>query len=167
MFELNKTDRIRELIAITKSDSKVSGPKLAMAHMELGKYLAQSFSEMNPEETTVVAILRGGIFLAEGIYFELGCKFQLYNPKGEDFVRPDTKHVIIVDSVINTGYTIKKILEPDMKIACCVINEQAVKLFEKQLYTVRVSKNTFVGEKVCKQEGGVGPDTTMRLFHQI
>ncbi len=167
MFEIDKTGRINELISVTKSDSGISGPELAKAHMELGKYLAQYFLSLNPEETTVVAMLRGGIFFAEGIYLQLGCKFQLYDPKREDFVRPGTKNVIIVDSVINTGRTIKRIFEPDMKIACCVINEQAVKLFEEQLYTIRVSKNSFVGEKVCTQNGGVGPDTTMRLFNQI
>lgn len=167
MFEVNKTDKISELISITKSDSGVSGPELAKAHMELGKYLAQGFPKMNPEDTTVVAVLRGGIFFAEGIYFHLGCKFQLYDPKKDYFVRPKTKNVIIVDSVINTGHTIKKILEPDMLIACCVVNEQAVELFGNQLYTIRESKNSFVGENVSKQNGGVGPDTTMRLFNQI
>lgn len=167
MFVVDKTERINEMISITKSDSGISGPKLAMAHMELGKYLAQCFPEMNPEDTTVVAMLRGGIFFAEGIYFQLGCKFQLYDPKRERFVRPDTKNVIIVDSVINTGHTIKKILQPDMLIASCVVNEQAAKLFDNQLYTIRVSKNSFVGANVDKQNGGVGPDTTMRLFNQI
>lgn len=167
MFEVNKTDRINDLISITKSDSGISGPELAMAHMELGKYLAECFPEMAPEDTTVVAMLRGGIFFAVGIYFHLGCKFQMYDPKKDEFVRPETKNVIIVDSVINTGHTIKKILQPDMLIASCVVNEQAVELFGNQLYTVRVSKNSFVGANVNKQNGGVGPDTTMRLFNQI
>ena len=167
MFEVNKTDRINDLISITKSDSGISGPELAMAHMELGKYLAQCFPEMAPEDTTVVTMLRGGIFFAEGIYFHLGCKFQMYDPKKDEFVRPETKNVIIVASVINTGHTIKKILQPDMLIASCVVNEQAVELFGNQLYTVRVSKNSFVGANVNKQNGGVGPDTTMRLFNQI
>ncbi len=167
MFEVNKTDRINELISITKSDSGISGPELAMAHIELGKYLARCFPEMNLEDTTVVAMLRGGIFFAEGIYFHLGCKFQLYDPKKERFVRPGTKNIIIVDSVINTGYTIKKILQPDMLIASCVVNEQAVEFFGDQLYTIRISKNSFVGANVNKQNGGVGPDTTMRLFKQI
>lgn len=167
MFEVNKTDRINDLISITKSDSGISGPELAMAHMELGKYLAECFPEMAPEDTTVVAMLRGGIFFAEGIYFHLGCKFQMYDPKKDEFVRSETKNVIIVDSVINTGHTIKKILQPDMLIASCVVNEQAVELFGNQLYTVRVSKNSFVGANVNKQNGGVGPDTTMRLFNQI
>ena len=167
MFEVNKTDRINELISITKSDSGISGPKLAMAHMELGKYLAQYFPEMNPEDTTVVAMLRGGIFFAEGIYFYLGCKFQLYDPKKDCFERPSTKNVILVDSVINTGHTIKKILQPDMLIASCVVNEQAVELFSEQLYTIRTSKNSFIGANINKQSGEVGPDTTMRLFNQI
>lgn len=167
MFELDKTDRINELILMTKSDSGVSGPALAMAHMELGKHLAQSLPQMKPEDTTVVAMLRGGIFFAEGIYFHLGCKFQLYDPKNGEFIRPQTKNVIIVDSVINTGRTIKKILAPDMLIACCVINEQVVDLFGNQLYVVRVSKNAFVGGNVFEQKDGVGPDTTMRLFNQI
>lgn len=167
MFEVNKTDRINDLISITKSDSGISGPELAMAHMELGKYLAECFPEMAPEDTTVVAMLRGGIFFAVGIYFHLGCKFQMYDPKKDEFVRPETKNVIIVDSVINTGHTIKKILQPDMLIASCVVNEQAVELFGNQLYTVRVSKNSFVGANINKQNGGVGPDTTMRLFNQI
>lgn len=54
-----------------------------------------------------------------------------------------------------------------MKIACCVINENAVHLFDEQLYAVRVSKNSFIGTDIGKQCGNVGPDTTMRLFNQI
>ena len=57
MFEINKTERINELISITKSDSGISGAVLAKAHMELGKYLAQCFPEMKPKDTTVVAML--------------------------------------------------------------------------------------------------------------
>ena len=97
----------------------------------------------------------------------MGCRFQTYDPKHEQFVRPETKNVILVDSVINTGKTLLEILDPDMKVACCVINEQAVPMFDDILYTVRVSKNSFVGKNVKKQEGKVGPDTTMRLFNQL
>lgn len=167
MFEVNKTGRINELISITKSNSGISGPELANAHIELGRILADNLPQMDPAETTVVAILRGGIFFAEGIYFQLGCRFQLYDPKKEKFVRPETKNVIIVDSVINTGNTIRAILEKDMLAACCVINEKAAGFFENQLFTIRVSKNSFVGGNVCRQNGNIGPDTTMRLFNQI
>ena len=167
MLELEKTERVKELIAITKSDSGISGPELAKTHMELGGLLAKELKGFKPEETTIVAMLRGGIFFAEGIYFQLGCKFQTYDPKHELFVKPNTKNVILVDSVVNTGKTIIDILEPDMYVACCVINEDAVPKFEKQLFTVRVSKNSFVGSNVKKQNGKVGPDTTMRLFNEL
>lgn len=167
MFELNKTEEINNLIAITKSDSGISGPELANAHIQLGMAMGSQITGLAPEDTTVVALLRGGIFFAEGIYFAMGCKFQTYDPKHEQFVRPDTKNVILVDSVINTGKTIMEILDSDMKVACCVINEKAVPMFDDFLYTVRISKNSFVGENVKRQEGKVGPDTTMRLFNQL
>ena len=118
MYELEKTEEISELIALTKSDSGISGPQLAKAHLRLGTLLAEKMP-YNPSETTVVAVMRGGIFFAEGIYFQLGCKFQVYDPKKEEFVRPETKNVILVDSVINTGKTISDILTPDMVIVFC------------------------------------------------
>ena len=87
MFELNKTDEVRALIAITKSDSGISGPGLARAHMRLGMLLAEKIP-VDPSDTTVVAILRGGMFFASGIYFKLGCQFSTYDPKHETFFRP-------------------------------------------------------------------------------
>ena len=167
MYELEKNEAINELIAITKSDSGISGPDLAKAHMELGRYLAKAMPSLEPEETTIVAMLRGGIFFAEGMYFDMGCKFQTFDAKYETFVRPKTKNIIIVDSVINTGRTILDFLTPDMLVACCVINEKAVSLFGDRLYTVRVSKNSFVGTDVKRQFGNKGPDTTMRLFNLL
>ena len=167
MLTVEQNDRVKELIAITKSDSGISGPELAKAHMELGYILAGYMQDMRPEETTIVALMRGALFFAEGMYFRLGCKFEVYDPKTQVFVKPNTKNVIIVDSVINSGKTIQGIVEPGMKVACCVINEKAVPLFDENLYTIRVSSNSFVGSNVKKQEGKVGPDTTMRLFNQI
>lgn len=166
MFELEKTEEVKRLVAITKSDSGISGPRLAQAHVRLGELLAEHMT-FAPEETTVVAMLRGGIFFAEGIYFKLGCKFEVFDPKYETFVRPGTKNIILVDSVINTGKTLRGIMTPDMYLASCVTNENAVVEFGRNLFTVRVSKNSFVGSSVKKQEGGKGPDTTMRLFNQL
>ncbi len=166
MTEIILTDEIRHLISITKSNSGISGPELAKAHMQLGEKLAEQIN-LPPEDTTAVAIMRGGIFFAEGIYFKLGCHFQTYDPKHDIFVRPATKHVLLVDSVINTGKTILDILQPDMHVACCVINEHVLPLFADQLYTVRVSQNSFVGSNIKQQHGNVGPDTTMRLFNLL
>lgn len=167
MFEINKTEEIQRLIDITKSASGISGPELVKAHIALGEALGRQMEGFKPEETTLVAMLRGGIFFAEGMYFAMGCRLQTFDPKHEEFVRPETKNVILVDSVINTGKTIINILDKDMFVACCVINEQAVPKFADQLYTIRVSKNSFVGSNIRKQEGKIGPDTTMRLFNQL
>ena len=166
MFELEKTDYVEHLIEITKSHSGISGPELAKAHMQLGKLMAAHIP-YPPEETTIVAILRGGIFFAEGIYLELGCKFELYNPKYQKFIRPQTKYVVLVDSVINTGNTLKSIMGKDMAVSCCVINENAVPYFKDRLFTVRISNNSYIGKNIKEQVGNVGPDTTMRLFNQI
>ncbi len=166
MHEMKRNSEKDEgLIALTKSDSGVYGADLAEIHMMLGKRLANEFKHLNPDDTTIMAVLRGGIFLATGMYLELKCRFDLFNPKTDEFVRPKTKYVILVDSVINTGKTIKKLLTPDMFVACNVINERAVPLFGEQLYAVRISTNSYVGSDVAKQQGGVGPDTTMRLFN--
>lgn len=165
MFELNRTEDIDRLISITKSDSGVSGPELARAHIALGEALGKQMTDFDPKDTTIVAMLRGGIFFAEGIYFALGCKLQTYDPKHEEFVKPETKNIILVDSVINTGKTLIEILDSDMYVACCVINEKAVPMFEDRLYTVRISSNSFVGSDVQEQMGNRGPDTTMRLFN--
>lgn len=167
MFEIKKNEKIEKLIAITKSDSGISGPLLAKAHVELGRALGEQIKDRFSGDTTVVAILRGGIFMAMGLYYALGCRFDVYDPKKDKFIRPKTKNVILVDSVINTGKTIEEISGPDISIACCVINENAVEKFKDRLYTVRVSKNSYVGDNTKVQKGNRGPDTTMRLFNQI
>jgi len=167
LFEIKKHEKIEKLIAITKSDSGISGPVLAKAHVELGRALGEQIKEWFSHDTTVVAILRGGIFMATGLYYALGCRFDVYDPKKDKFIRPKTKNVILVDSVINTGKTIEEISGQDISIASCVINENAVEKFKDRLYTVRVSKNSYVGDNTKVQKGNRGPDTTMRLFNQI
>ena len=109
MFEIKKDEKIEKLIAITKSDSGISGPLLTEAHVELGRALGEQIKERFSHDTTVVAVLRGGIFMAMGLYYALGCRFDVYDPKKDKFIRPKTKNVILVDSVINTGKTIEEI----------------------------------------------------------
>ena len=166
MFELEKSTEVQRLIDITKSSSGFSGPDLVRAHIELGRILSGKMP-FPPEDTTVVAVLRSGLFFAEGIYLGLGCKFQLFDPKHEMFERPKTKYTVLADAVINSGKTLKGLVGPDIFVACCVINKGAVPLFDDRLFTVRTSSNSFVGGNVKKQEGTIGPDTTMRLFNLL
>lgn len=166
MFVLNETSASKKLIEITKSNSGISGPELAITHIELGKLLGKHM-KFDPNNTTIVAIMRGGIFFAEGIYFETGYKFSTFNPKLEKYKRPKTKYVILVDSVINTGKTLLNLLDDNTFVACCVINEKIVNKFYNRLFSIRISENSYVGSNVKKQKGNIGPDTTMRLFNQI
>ena len=166
MFELQKKENITELVMRTKSDSGVAGPDLALTHIELGKRIAK-YLPVDPKDTTVIAIMRGGIFFAQGIYFELQSQFEIFDPKHQAFNRPKTKFVVLADAVINTGRTIQKIMQKDFLVACNVIFAGSVPSFGKNLFAVRVSSNTFIGSNVQKQINQFGPDTTMRLFNQL
>ena len=170
MFEMAKEaldEDAARLLLMTKSASGVQGPPLAEAHMELGRMLAR-FMDIDPQNTTVVAILRSGLFFAQGIYLEAGCKFDVFWPGLMEFKRPATRDVILADAVINTGKTIEPLLADERtRIACCVISEDAVPRLEGRLYAARVSGNSYIGGAARTQQGGKGPDTTLRLFNQL
>ena len=88
----------------------------------------------------------------------------------------DLWRVVIVDSVINTGKSIMRIIDElknhnpsiDVIIAANVIQNEAVELFKDYLvFATRLSKNSFVGVNQSKQTGKTGPDTADRLFNLI
>ena len=105
-----------------------------------------------------------------------GGVFYSINPKKDDIPILNTERVVIVDSVINTGKSIMKIidkirkLDPDIEviIATNVIQNKAVEALKDYLVIVtRVSKNSFIGVNQPKQNGMTGPDTADRLFNLI
>ena len=84
------------------------------------------------------------------------------------------KDVIFVDAVINSGKGILKAIELSniprnrIKIVTNVLCDKAINTFKDyELFTVRVSHNSFRGEKVAKQADGIGPDTGDRLFKTL
>lgn len=88
----------------------------------------------------------------------------------------DASNQLIVDSVINTGKSIMRIIDElknhnpgiDVIIAANVIQNEAVELFKDYLvFATRLSKNSFVGVNQSKQTGKTGPDTADRLFNLI
>ena len=168
--------KIKEYIAITKSDSGINGNKLAKAHFELGGKLVKYFSKLKPNETTIVSFERSGHFLADGIFMNFDARFITYNSKFQDFPKVQTKNVILVDGVINNGNTILKAIEKihqqnlsvNIFIATNVINKDAlIKLHSFNLVAVRSSSNKFTGSNIKKQIGNIGPDTSDRLFNCI
>ena len=164
-------------IAICKSNSGISGSRLAAAHVRLGEKIGRRIAAVFPEKNTSILVLeRGGRFFGDGVYMGAGGIFYSMNSKKDDAPVINTERVVIVDSVINTGKSIMKIVDEikkhntgiDVIIAANVIQNEAVELFEDYLvFATRLSKNSFVGVNQSKQTGKIGPDTADRLFNLI
>ena len=108
--------------------------------------------------------------------YRCGTHEQVMNPKQDDTPVINTERVVIVDSVINTGKSIMRIIDElknhnpgiDVIIAANVIQNEAAELFKDYLvFATRLSKNSFVGVNQSKQTGKTGPDTADRLFNLI
>lgn len=173
----DETSETSDDIAICKSNSGINGSRLAAAHLRLGEKVGKRIATVFPGENTSILVLeRGGRFFGDGVYMGAGGVFYSINPKKDDIPILNTERVVIVDSVINTGKSIMKIidkirkLDPDIEviIATNVIQNKAVEALKDYLVIVtRVSKNSFIGVNQPKQNGMTGPDTADRLFNLI
>lgn len=164
-------------ISICKSNSGVNGSRLAAAHLRLGQKLGRIMATMYPSNNTAVLVLdRGGRFFGDGIYSSFGGVFYPYNPSSDQFPIITQSRVVIVDSVINTGKSIKAMIarlkesDPtrDIIVVSNVIQQNALTLLsDYKLFVVRSSVNSFVGKRQPSQSGNNGPDTADRLFNII
>jgi len=112
----------------------VQGPQLAQAHRDVGRALASTIAGYLPldeveiehvtgrstgvrvragSEPIVVALLRAGLFVAEGIWERLpGSALVLHNHGGNHIdAIPAGRLVVVVDAVINTGRSLRAILD--------------------------------------------------------
>ena len=173
----DEDEEVQADIAICKSNSGISGSRLATAHVRLGEKIGRHIATVFPEKNTSILVLeRGGRFFGDGVYMGAGGIFYSMNPKQDDAPVINTERVVIVDSVINTGKSIMRIIDElknhnpgiDVIIAANVIQNEAVELFKDYLvFATRLSKNSFVGVNQSKQTGKTGPDTADRLFNLI
>ena len=173
----DEDEEIQADIAICKSNSGISGRRLAAAHVRLGEKIGRRITNVFPEKNTSILVLeRGGRFFGDGVYMGAGGIFYSMNPKKDDTPVINTERVVIVDSVINTGKSIMRIIDElknynpgiDVIIAANVIQNEAAGLFKDYLvFATRLSKNSFVGVNQSKQTGKTGPDTADRLFNLI
>ena len=164
-------------ISVCKSNSGVNGNRLAAAHMRLGQRLGQVLASKYPSRNTAVLVLdRGGRFFGDGVYSSFGGVFYPYNPACEKIPEMIHERIVIVDSVINSGKSVLKLIADlkeakpnrDIVVVSNVVQKEALKLFsEYMLLTVRVSENSFVGKRQAVQKGKSGPDTADRLFNII
>ncbi len=168
---------IKNDIAICKSDSGISGSKLADAHIRLGRKLGEIIQGFIPDKNTAVIVLeRGGRFFGDGLYTGFGGTFYSYDPKCDALPDISSDIVIIVDSVINTGKsiidTVKKLKQknPDIEIfiAANVIQDKTISLLNGyKVFAIRTSANSFIGSRQNEQKNGKGPDTADRLYNYL
>lgn len=170
---------------------RVYGPALAEVHRSIGRALATALATdfmleevaidhvaglsmgvqiKSGAEPIIIAILRAGLFLAEGIWMALpGSSLALYGQKSElEAVPSSGRVVVVVDSVINTGKSIRGVLECVAKSNPLKISVAAVVAYKPSLdelivdfpnvdfHVARVSDRSYVGNG--------STDTGSRLF---
>ena len=179
-----------KLLATQSRRADISSLELCQVHHEMGKYLAnqilESFSlqevEINhvqgkrtgfalaeADQIAIIGILRAGLYAAEGIRSVFSAsEYYLIDTHVKLPKQLLNKHVILVDSVINTGRTIEAIIREIQQtnakriiVATLVMQEAAVELATKfpevTFYALRVSENQYTGRG--------GTDTGNRLFN--
>jgi len=164
-------------IQLSLSGTKTCGRSLREAHYRLGKFLGafiqQDMNILN-NRVTVLILMRSGLMFGLGVADALEEKKKvnihfLYEPN-ETVRIPETDKIVVVDGVINTGETMRLILDKldfkDIMIACNVMSRNAVEVLEKEnVYSIRISDHFFVGSNVNHISGQYGPDTGERLFN--
>ena len=136
--------------------------------------IRKSLSIAKSEKFIIIALMRGGLYVAEGMKEIFDGKYNLEflfdsNLSFLDKYKDLSKYnLIIVDSVINTGKSIDNILNKikleNFKrtfITTLILQEKAVEKYDKNekviLLTARISKNFYIGKGKT--------DTGNRLFN--
>lgn len=175
-------------------DARNNGTRLAKIHREIGRILGQhhlsrkpfrateittvqdkrsEISVLDTADLTIVALLRAGLYVAEGVRDLLDDAPHHYllsrRPNDLDHRFIDGKDVLLVDAVINTGKSIESYIQAAAaarSIACFSIvvqDEFRIKAEDQHrdiaFITSRVSENGFVGRGQT--------DTGNRLFGTI
>ena len=179
-----------QLLATQSRRTAIEALELCDLHFEMGKLLAYEMLEdfelcdieikhvqgikkgkaiVNSRDIVVVALLRAGLFAAQGIRSVFKeCQFNLYEQFSETENDFNGKTVIIVDAVINTGKSMEKAVKhiqaKDPKkiiIATLILQKEAIGLCEKhpniEIFALRVSENKYTGSG--------STDTGNRLFN--
>jgi uracil phosphoribosyltransferase len=189
------TNRIAsKLLATQARRTDISAIDLCKVHYEMGKFLGyelleefeiteieiphvqglgKGFEIINKKEIIILAMMRSGLYAAEGIRSLLtDAALILENNDIETLVKKHIfkeKTIIIVDAVINTGKTINNIIHK-LKLCECtkivvvtlVLQNEAALNFEESnininLYALRISENKYIGKGTT--------DTGNRLFN--
>lgn len=164
----------KRMVNICLSTSKKSGKELRNAHYHLGKLLASQillYEKLEGKKIAVVIMMRAGLCFGQGIadYLDdVSIVDIIFN--AEDNLKYDHyDKIIFADAVINTGKTILDCIELEqlnkIVIATNVISNKHLHILKDyNIYTVRISDNSFKGSNTKFISNGKGPDTGERLF---
>lgn len=179
-----------QLLATKSRQAALSSVELCSVHFEMGKLLAYKILEDFPvakisirhvqgtkqgvelaqkNDFVIVSIMRAGLYAAEGlrsVFSDSG--FVLYNSPEDLELNLNGKIIIVIDSVINTGKSIERVVtELKLKspakiiVATLVMQQEATKLADQyreiDFYALRISTNKYVGKGAT--------DTGSRLFN--
>lgn len=179
------------LFVNTTRQADLVGPALAEAHRNVGRRLAGTVAQnlllediainhvtgssrgvrvKSGNEPIIVAVMRAGLFVAEGIWSSLpGSSFVLYDHGSSlDAMPVRERAVVIVDSVINTGRSIREVLDAVMPLQPGSIAVAAMVAYRGNLemlvdefpgvdfHVARISDRSYVGKG--------STDTGARLF---
>ncbi len=182
---------VMRLLINSTRQAGMAGAALAEAHRDVGRLLAGSVARYlvledvaikhvagvstgvqikAGSEPIVVAMMRAGLFVAEGVWSSLpGSSLVLHSSHMNlDELPADGRTVVIVDSVINTGRSIRDVigavaaLKPGcLAVAALVayrgtLNELLAEFPEVDFHIARISDRSYVG---CG-----ATDTGARLF---
>ena len=187
----NSDEALMRLFVNATRQADLMGPGLAEAHRNVGRQLAGAVAQkliiedvtinhvagssigvqLKPgSEPIIVAVMRAGLFVAEGLWSSLpGSSLVLYSPGASlDSMPIRGRSVIIVDSVINTGRSIREALDAVMPLQPGSIVVAAVVAYRANLevmvnefpgvdfHVARISDRSYVGRG--------STDTGARLF---
>lgn len=181
------------LLATQSRRTDISSLELCNIHFEMGKYLAyqildefelvetdihhvqgirKGFELADKNDIVILTLMRAGLYAAEGIRSAFSeSVFILENSDIERLCEKydfENKTIIIVDSVINTGKSILKVIQnienrkcKKMIVVTLIMQKEALQFVEKypniSFYALRISENKYVGKG--------GTDTGNRLFN--
>lgn len=162
-------------VAICKSGSGMVGRRLRDAHRWLGSMVGHRIAACNrDEEFAVVVMMRSGLPFGEGIADALDCPMLFYTDDVEALVAEIAadglggRTIVLADGVINTGRSLRELVDVlknlQLVVAASVVSSEAHLKSDTQVFSARVSDNSYVGAKQWEISGGKGPDTADRLF---
>lgn len=193
LFDHTHEVMMRLLVNETRQ-AKITGSTLAESHRVVGRALAASVARcLTLDEVTidhvagastgvqikcggepiVVAMLRAGLFVAEGIWSSLPGSSLVLHAQGIplETLPASGRPIVIVDSVINTGKSIRETIETALAFTPSSIEVAAIVAFkgnmeslveeypEINFHIARISERSYVGKGAT--------DTGARLYGTI